>query len=395
MTIDPVHLPGPENPASLLLVAQHLGSPPPPVPGHRIGLLDVKLCTIFVCGRQTPLSDNGGRISSSVVGARVAHVRISVRRRSGAPLQVVMIIVQSVRQIYSFEPFVGIAASPQAVHHHDMQPVAVDDSEAVFQRTNPLPSVGIVTIEHALHGVVVLKGLVNELDASDVGEVRVGVRKVRQPLHELQSPLVLVILVESWTGSHLPSESLPRLLGSGRGMEVENYVQTRFSGVPAQIFQVLESTLRPELAVPVDQIFLDPVTQRNADGVQAHALDLRDVRLIYPRRPMLLERGVGRSLAQRAHAVEFARVVAAPHAPPLVPHHPWLHDEEASQIHSADRVVLRQPGARRPEEEARRDRQADGELARGHFGHADRCDFVGAQTPTPLGEERHCKYWKT
>lgn len=90
------------------------------------------------------------------------------------------------------------------------------------------------------------------------------------------------------------------------------------------------------LAVGVNDVFINPVSKRNSNCIEAVTSDLGDIVLGDPTTPMCLECGIGCSLAKGQDTVKLTDLTCAAHCGPFVVHHPWLNDKKTAEIDTAD-----------------------------------------------------------
>lgn len=164
--------------------------------------------------------------------------------------------------------------------------------------------------------------------------------QVGHPLEPLQSPLILLLLIEARRGRHLARESIIRRLSSGETMQIHDNVQACITRPPAQLLDIVQTALREVLAL-INEVLAQPVSDRNTDSVEAVAHDLGDVFLGRPAAPVARKGAVGLVLAQRHDAVELGLGSATAHVFPGTFGNPGLEDELRAEIDTADLALGR------------------------------------------------------
>ncbi|KAG6555154.1 hypothetical protein Mapa_003192 [Marchantia paleacea] len=215
------------------------------------------------------------------------------------------------------------------------------DVQTVLHSPDTVPGCRIELVQQTgSHGIRSGSRLVHELKSSHVGEVVVGVPDSGNPLEECVSSFVVCRGEEPGRAHGVSCELLVGELAARSSMKVENDVKACIAGHFADFFQVWEPSSR-EVLVGVNEVFFHPEPEWNSDGVEAVALDLINVGLGDPRAPVRLERIVCSRLPQVLYTLPFVIFTSTAHGGPLIVHHPWLHDEKASQVHASDWILIR------------------------------------------------------
>lgn len=126
-------------------------------------------------------------------------------------------------------------------------------------------------------------------------------------------------------------------------MEIHNNVHSKVCSVITEPLQVRESTLWEPFTISPDNILSHPVTDGNSDSVQSKIYHLLEIVLGNPGVPVALKCGVTLGLAQGHHTVELGVFSTASHSIPGVVGHPWLDDEEGTEIDSTNLAIGGEP----------------------------------------------------
>ena len=126
-------------------------------------------------------------------------------------------------------------------------------------------------------------------------------------------------------------------------MQIDDDIKPRITRPPAYLFQVVQSTLREMFAVRVDQIFANPVSDRDTDSIKAIRLHLRDIILRGPSVPVVRPNLVSLSLSKLTDAIELRCCTAATHTVPLIVGHPRLDDKLRPEIDTSDWQLAGKP----------------------------------------------------
>ena len=236
-----------------------------------------------------------------------------------------------------------------------MQTVVRTDVELRFCGSDARPGGGIVSLPHGIClAVAALDGLVEYFQHADIPIICVCVDDVGHPFEESVRAFVLIVNVEAWRrsglkGCHLLLISMSVIgttylsgirivsdLSSRRTKQINDDVKPCIARPSTDLLQVMQSTLGKVFAVREDQIFTNPVSDRNPNSIQSVRLHLGDVILGGPCIPMLCPCRVGLSLPKFADAIKLGCCTAAAHAVPLIVGHPGLDDELRAETDPAD-----------------------------------------------------------
>lgn len=256
--------------------------------------------------------------------------------RDRNPLSILDVVVVIVKcEIIISEVLSWVAGSPFFVHHLDVNKIVRGDFKVIFDGADTRESCGVVLGDHSRSCALILAGLVDDLDRSNICEVGVGVDDFGNPFEPLVGSLVLVAHIEPSRRSKLPSERLFSLLCTRGAVQVEDDVESRIFCPTADTLEIGKTTLGEVFAVGIHDGLVNPISKRDTDGIESKASDLGDIVLGNPAAPMFLEGGVGPSLAEFQYAVKLGTLASATHLVPFIVHHPWFGDELTTEIDTA------------------------------------------------------------
>lgn len=210
------------------------------------------------------------------------------------------------------------------------------DIQAFFDGAYTRESCRVVLGDHSRGCGFICGGLIDDLDRPNVGKVGVGVDYSGNPFEILVRSLVLVVHVEPGRRSVLPGERLSGLLCTRGTVQVEDDIESGIFCPTTYTLEIGEAALGEVLAVLVNDVLINPIAERNTNGIKPETGDLGDIFLGNPASPMCLEGGVGCTLPEFRCAVELAILAPTAHLTPFFTHHPWLNDEPTAKIDPAN-----------------------------------------------------------
>jgi hypothetical protein len=135
------------------------------------------------------------------------------------------------------------------------------------------------------------------------------------------------------------------LVGSLRAratVKIHDHVQPSISAPSDNLIKILKSTPGIKFAF-ADKVFTNPETDRDADSVEAQAVDLLNIGLGHPSLPVLSKGSIGSILAKTLHALPFVVGTTAAHAVPFITCHPGLDNKLGTEIDTSNLVGSRKP----------------------------------------------------